>query len=365
MSLSHSKVAKYLQCPTSYKHYYVSRLREKTATAFLAFGSAMDKAFNSVLESIKNKTELPNYKETFDAEWQKITINNRTYSLADCALVGYAKSDFVYELLQPLDISFIEAKAEELMPDRPERDVQLLRDALESWRSQRAFKHFPKEAQRLLNVMNYVSMRRKAHLMLDAYVRDVVPQIEDVRSIQQRIELESDDDGLVGYADAIVKFKHRPDYVVMDNKTSASMYDEDSVRTSEQLSLYAFALGLKHGAYAVMSKNIKLNKVKICLKCNFNGSGGSHKTCYNEIAGKRCGAAWNETYKPEAVTQLIVDSIAESTQSMIVENIGEVANAIKMEVFPKNTSACHNIYGSPCPYMKLCWEGKDEDLEKV
>ena len=39
--LSFSQISKYGQCPRSYKLYYVDKLRERSATAFLAFGSAM------------------------------------------------------------------------------------------------------------------------------------------------------------------------------------------------------------------------------------------------------------------------------------------------------------------------------------
>ena len=48
--LSFSQINKYNQCPRSYKLHYVDRLRERSATAYLAFGTAMDESLNAILK---------------------------------------------------------------------------------------------------------------------------------------------------------------------------------------------------------------------------------------------------------------------------------------------------------------------------
>ena len=365
MRLSFSQISKYNQCPKSYKLYYVEKLRERSATAFLAFGSAMDEALNSILNDLKkNKTITVDYKAVFDDCWQTVEVNKKKHNLADCTLIGYAKADFVEDLLQPEDIRFLRAKLAEYGIEDNGSYASLKTD-LEEERSRRAVIHFPENRHKALNILNWLSMRRKAHLMLDAYVRDIVPKIESVTAVQKQVELKSDcGSSLIGFVDAIIRFKGDNEDTVVDNKTSSSPYAEDQVKNSQQLSLYTYALGLKKAAYAVMQKNIRMNREKVCSVCYYEST-GTHKTCNNTIEGKRCGGIWNEKIKPEAVTQLIVDSIDEQTQHVVVDNIAEVNDAISANIFPKNLSACKNIYGNPCPYMNACWKNQTDYLEKV
>jgi len=365
MRLSFSQISKYGQCPRSYKLYYVDRLRERSATAFLAFGSAMDEALNTVLRDLqKNKKVTSDYKAAFDECWQTVEVNKRKYPLMDCVLVGYAKTDFVEDLLQPDDIRFIKAKLVEYNVEETE-SYTTLKNQLEEERSRRATVAFSENRHKALNLLNWLSMRRKAHLMLDAYVRDIVPKIEFVTAVQKQVELKSDcGSSLVGYVDTIVRFKGDNEDTVLDNKTSASPYSEDQVKHSQQLSLYTYALGLKKAAYAVMQKNIRMNREKTCSVCSFQST-GAHKTCNNTINGKRCNSEWNEVVRPEAVTQLIVDTIEEQTQHVVVDNIAEVNDAIAANVFPKNLSACKNIYGNPCPYINARWKNETDYLEKI
>jgi len=365
MRLSFSQISKYGQCPRSYKLYYVDKLRERSATAFLAFGSAMDEALNSLLRDLKkNKSVTVDYKAAFDECWQTVEVNKRKYPLMDCTLIGYAKADFVEELLFPEDLRFVKAKLKEYGVEEME-SYTILKNQLEEERSRRAATGFSENRHKALNLLNWLSMRRKAHLMLDAYVRDIVPKIESVTAVQKQVELKSDcGSSLVGYVDTIVRFKGDKEDTVLDNKTSASPYSEDQVKTSQQLSLYTYALGLKKAAYAVMQKTIRMNREKVCSVCEFEST-GSHKTCNNTVNGKRCNASWNETIRPEAVTQLVIDTIEEQTQHVVVDNIAEVNDAIAANVFPKNLSACKNIYGNPCPYMNACWKNQTDYLEKV
>jgi len=363
--LSFSQISKYGQCPRSYKLYYVDKLRERSATAFLAFGSAMDDALNSILRDLqKNKKVTVDYKAAFDECWQTVEVNKKKHPLMDCTLIGYAKVDFVEDLLQPDDIRFLRAKLAEYGVEEME-SYTILKNQLEEERSRRATVRFPEERHKALNLLNWLSLRRKAHLMLEAYVRDIVPTIESVTAIQRQVELKSDcGSSLIGYVDAVIRFKGDSEDTVVDNKTSSSPYSEDQVKNSQQLSLYTYALGLKKAAYAVMQKNIRMNREKVCSVCSFEST-GTHKTCNNTIDGKRCGGVWNETVKPQAVTQLIIDSIEEQTQHVVIDNIAEVNDAIAAKVFPKNLSACKNIYGNPCPYINACWKNQTDYLEKV
>lgn len=363
--LSYSQITKYNTCPRSYKLHYIDKWREKSATSFLSFGSAVDSALNAVFKDFKEKKEITiDYKAIFDKHWETITINKKTHNLMDCALVGYAKSDFVAELLTDQDLVLIKDKTLEFAPELKDMDAKELRDHLESRRSQRAYVAFKESEQRLLNVINWLSLKRKAHLMLDAYIKEIIPKFDEIIEYQYKVELESEKKGFIGYVDLIVKFKGEETYTIIDNKTSGSPYNQEDVNFSQQLATYAFATGIHRAGYAVMLKNIKMNKVKVCKKCNFTGE-GRHKTCNNEVNGARCGGEWGETVVPEALVQLFTDNIPLDKQQMIADNIGEVNDAIEAGCFPKNLSACQNVFGNPCPYIKYCWEGKTDNLVKL
>lgn len=369
--LSFSQISKYNQCPRSYRLHYVDKLRERSATAYLAFGSAMDESLNAILLDFKkNKTVTRDYKSIFDAKWQTIEINKKTYALPCSTLVGYAKSDYISELLDENDLLFLGAKSEELGLSEARgltRDgVKELKEKLEEEKSQRQYRPFDPNRHSILNLMNWLSMRKKAHLMLDAYIKNILPEIEEVIEVQKQIELKSEcGSSVIGYIDAVVKFKHRDELSVMDNKTASQPYAEDSVKTSQQLLLYTYALGLKHASFAVMLKNIRMNRKKVCVECKFE-SNSSHKLCNNTDAnGKRCNGAWEETIYPEGSTQLIKDEVDEQTQLMVIDNISEINEAINAKVFPKNLSTCKNLYGNPCIYLNLCWKNKSDNLEKV
>ena len=364
--ISHSAINKWMQCPKSYEYHYKQKLREKSVTAFLAFGSGIDQALNAILQDLKDNGSVScNYKAEFDRIWETITINKRQYLLFDCTLVGYHKNDFNSEILQETDLEIINAKIEELAPQYKGKSLDEVKNDLQDKYSIRRVVTFPQELHELYNIMNYLSLRRKAHLMLESYVKNIVPQIEEVKEIQHKLELQSGDDVMVGYVDAIVKFKGNEHYSIMDNKTSGSPYDQSKVATSQQLALYCYATGLKHGSFAVMLKNIVMNRTKVCSVCKFDGTGGRHKTCANEVDGKRCNGEWTETVTPEAATQLFEDEIPEFEQHLVLDNIAEVNDAIKANVFVRNLNACDNMFGNRCPYYDKCHKGKDDNLEVV
>lgn len=371
--LSFSAVSKYLSCARSYKYHYIERYREKSATGFLAFGSAIDASLNAVLLAHQTNTlETLDYKKIFDDNWKTIKINDEEHPLPFCELVGYAAKDFVVELLQEEDLSGLKAAADHRDIQLP-KDIHAFKEQLDSERAQRQYKRFDPKRHQILNYLNYMSLRRKGHLMLEAYIRDIIPRIEEVISVQEKVELGDAENSFVGYVDAIVRLSGYPDPIILDNKTSASPYDENKVLDSQQLATYCYALDLKYAAFGVMLKGIKLNVKKVCNNCGHKGE-GSHKTCNNEITetndkGKeklvRCNGEWTQTYEPSASTQLLVDKVSMKFQELVVDNYGDVNDAIKANIFPKNLNVCNNLYGQKCPYIDLCHNGDMHNLVKL
>jgi hypothetical protein len=334
-----------MQCPQSYKYHYVDRIRSNVSSAALSFGSALDAAINVLL------TNTGNPEEKFTEEFTYAFVNGARTHLPSSPNLVYSDADYDDELVSATS-------------ERKERYKEL-RNKKKTY----GYSGLNEEEKIFYNEMNWQSMRAKGFLMLDAYRKKVMPRIEKIHAIQHKIELDNGDGDIVtGYIDLIATLKDHG-VVVIDNKTSARDYEEQSVLTSPQLSLYINAVGAEYGtrkaSYIVLKKNIRKNRTKECQSCGHNGDGSRAKTCDNVIAGKRCGGTWTEGISPEVDIQFLVDEIPERTETLVMENIDAVNQAIKAEHYTKNLSSCLNTYGGPCPYLNLCYKGSMKDLVKV
>lgn len=358
--LSYSQVRLYGECSKKFEYSYIHKLREKSTSGALLFGSAVDKAMEACL-----KNNQANDKEVFDEIWKTQAINGRPVSLPDSLLVNYSASDFDYDLLDIEDLRFLSAKGKELLPSLSlelEESVEAMYKACRVFKSQKAFRTFKEEENRFLNLCNWHSLRQKGHLMLDAHRQFILPRIKKIIGTQVKINLDNGaGDSLLGYADLVAEWEDGTT-IVFDYKTSSIEYAEDSVRTSAQLSIYGHALDIHRAGYVVFRKGIKKNTVKVCGDCGFDGSGARHKTCSSEASGKRCGGAWVETFRPEVDIQIIIDDIPPRTEEIVLDNIEAVNKAIKAGIFTRNFSACVQPWGK-CPFYSLCYEDKMGDLE--
>jgi hypothetical protein len=360
--LSYSQLRLYSECGQKYKYYYIDRIRETTKSGALFFGSAFDKAITAVLQD-----RSVNEKEVFDKVWQTSDINGKHIDIPTSLSVVYAASDFDSDLLMEEDTQFLCAKAVELVPALySECNYELVDtySACASHKKQRAFKRWPENENRFLNLCNWLSLRRKGHLMLDAHRKHILPRYKSIIATQKKIELDNGKgDILIGYPDLIAEWDDGRT-IVFDYKTSASEYEADAVLTSTQLTIYSHSLGISTAGYLVFRKQIIKNRIKICSVCGNNGSGARHKTCANEVGGKRCNGAWNETISPEVEIQILIDDIPARTEDIVLENIEACNKGIHEGVFVRNFNSCKNGYGN-CPYLKKCFQGIDDGLEKV
>lgn len=359
LRLSYSQIRLYSECGMKYKYSYIDRLREKTKSGALLFGTAIDKAMEACL---KNQ-EVNEYK-VFDDTFTHQDINKNIVYIPDSTLVVYAASDYDYDLLQPEDIKFLTAKINELLPEYSGEDVDAVFKRCATAKKQKGFRHFRESENKFLNLCNWLSMRRKGHLMLKAHRERVLPNITKVVGTQVKVELDNGHDSLIGYADLVAHWMGEDQPTVFDYKTSSIEYEADSVLTSPQLTIYSHALGVKKAGYIVFRKGILKNKVKTCSQCGMDGTGSRAKSCTNEGSGKRCGGSWDEIIKPEVDIQIITDLIPEQTENIVMENVDAVNKAIHSGVFTRNFSACKQGYGD-CPYIKLCFKNSTEDLEQV
>lgn len=347
--LSYSQVSKYTMCGQSYFYHYEKRIRPKFTTGALIFGSALDEALGTLLLNKGDPYAI------FDKAFTNARINKTVESIPKSTKLVYSNTDFDADILSKDDLdelATLDSKWEETIAK------------LKSKKSLSGFDSLTVEEKQFYNYANWLSMRRKGHLMIDAYKEKILPKLTKVYEVQKKVSLSNGDDVVEGFIDFIAEYDGKK--VIFDNKTATFPYEPDSVVTSPQLSLYVHAEGsTKWGGYIVLNKLVKKNRTKVCSKCGHDGSGGRHKSCNNEVEGKRCGGDWTETVKPEISTQIIVDKIPPRTEQIVIENMDKANDGIKNRVFTRNFNMCDNFYGGSCPYKPLCFKERLDGLEDL
>lgn len=355
--LSHSAANRYNECGKSYELHYKKKWRAKEQSAALLFGTAIDKALEAYL---LKKTLNP--LEVFTTFWEKQEINGTPTILFSETKIVYSNNDLDLELLS-------ESCYDALAKTHSTKDVLgAIQDILER-KDKVGFRKLSENDKKLLNHANWLCMAKKGQYMLAAAKTWIDENVVEVLGTQVKVELENEEgDGILGYADVVAKLKGYDKPIVLDFKTSARAYEEDSVKTSSQLALYLFTLKEKHqntdlAGFVVFQKNIRKNKEKTCQKCGHDGTGGRHATCDNVIDGARCKGPWIEKINPSAVVQVVVDKIDEFFQQQVVENYNEVNKGIKAQVFPRNWKSCVQYNGQViCPYYNYCHANDNSDI---
>lgn len=357
--LSHSACSKFQQCGFAYKLHYKDRIRPFVTSGALLFGSSLDNALNVLLRGETGAEKM------FEQSFRFNKINEVNTYVPTSENVVYSNSDFDVDLL-------VEDDYKELASQLEKKPLQGFTDHMEAYNRLRDVKkrigwnYVGSREKAYYNLLNWLSLRRKGLLMLEAYREKVLPKLEKVHSIQEYVSLDNTaGDKITGYVDLIADVKGIGT-CILDNKTSSMEYEEDSVLTSPQLSLYVHILEEKYktrkAGYIVLNKNVIKNRKKICSKCGYDGSGARHKTCNVDIEGKRCNGSWNETIDPQIHVQFITDEIPETTEAIVMENFDTINTSIKNEVYPRNLNSCLNTFGSKCVYYSKCYKGSMEGL---
>lgn len=361
--LSHSSVNTYNSCGRKYQLRYKKRYRSKVTSGALLFGSAMDQALNTLLPT----RDLPEAIKVFGKSFHFGFINDKSTYLPDTTLVTYAESDFDDDLLETEDREKFGRKQMELEL----HTTQTLADTyaiLMDKKGKSGFNSLTDPEKVLLNLANWLCLYRKGLIMLNSYNTEVMPKIKTVLAVQKTMEIENTEgDKLIGYIDLIIEM-HDGTRWVMDNKTSTKDYAKDSPRYSQQLILYYHGTKdeykLNGAGFIVMYKLIIKNKKKVCSLCQFDGSGGRHKTCPNEITPKkRCDGEWFVTIDPRARIEIITSDIPQAAEDLVLDTFDKANEGIKNENFGPNLSACNA--GFKCDYFDYCWSGDKTNIEEV
>lgn len=367
IKLSHSGKNKFKSCAKSYELRYIDKLVPRIKGSPLFFGSAIDTALNHMLEHKDRPTIVAESKAIFDENWFKQKDNKYDIiELPESEDVSYFKSDFDPLLMQQEDWEKLPANILDIRNSVEYRKKDLGWYGLES-------------GERILyNYSSWLSLSRKGHLFIDAYYTDIIPLIKRTVAVQMELKLSGGENAEIpGFIDAIVELLDGR-IAVLDNKTSSSVYDKDSVKTSEQLALYESILNIYNAdpdhswkthidvcAYAVLGKKLKLITHKACKSCGHEST-KTHAKCDNKVLsakGKkvRCNGEWTKTYSFEVPTQFLVDKVPEKLQDDVLTDSENIIEQIENKVFPQNFESCMGPYGK-CEFHDLCHYGSMEGL---
>jgi len=376
--ISNSAVNTFNDCSQKYKYRYKDRIVSLYKSGALYFGSAVDEAMNVLLspESFNDRTKA---QEAFIAHWRRAEDNSKTVvDLSTSINVTYAVADFDMDLMDDVDItSALEMRDELKLGDN---DIPKLMKIILGMKREMGWGNVSRRYREFYNYCNWLCLYRKGLLMIDEYIETMMPLIKEVLAVQKYIEVENDDGDLVrGYIDIVVRLQDGT-VCVVDNKTSAITYERDSVRTSQQLGLYAAMLNIMAAdptnewehkidscGYFVLYKRVVKDVVKICGKCNTIAVKGSrHKSCAedNPEDGKRCSGAFDRTVGLKIATEIVIDEISSDFQDIILESFSKTNEAIKTGVFTRNLGACFKVWGR-CEYYEHCLNKNDKEIIRL
>lgn len=345
--ISHSGQQRYIQCPREYQLHYIERLRPTGMASALLFGTAIDKACEDYM---KERVPL-RARQIFKEHWKEQEHNGQLIELSNCTEIEYRDADFDAELL-------LQSDNELIIKDTVHANVSsIIKEG--------------KDKERIAYA-NWISLYRKGILMVNKFIEWVDENVAEVLGCQIPIELEDEDGNKVtGFADFVIKINGYDNPVLVDLKTAARYYERNSVKESEQLSLYFFYLkekfypDMERAAYLVLQKQIKKNRTKICKQCGHDASGTNFKTCNNTHNGKRCGGEFNVTITPECNLQYIHDEIPQDMIDNTIQTFNLNVGKIQAGHFEPCFENCLRYNGKiKCAFYEYCRTGSMEGLIK-
>ena len=331
--LSFSGYGTYMLCPKKYDHHYNGKIRSNTTPMPLVFGSVVDKVLNCILMGEGRFVAMVTARK----ELARIFQPDVTVSEDDCdmELLGHESVRLLTRKMR--SFGWRGNNLANLAKSTFER-ITLGEISLEG------------KVLRTVKFLAYYSLVEKIALMVEGFEDYVMPQLEEVISVQTHVKR--------GILDFKAKFKGIEGVVVCDNKTAARDYEPDAVRVSVQLAGY----GAEKAAYIVFNKTVRKNRTKICSVCGNNGTGKRHKTCDVEVAKVRCNGEWIENITPEIIPQVIIDEVSQYNRNLVEEAYQETEALIQAKVFPRNLNNCSKQFGRPCEYFNLCWHNDMKGL---
>lgn len=276
MNLSYSAGQKYKQCPKAYYFHYIRKLRPTGLRSPLVWGGAMDEGLNALLLG-------EDYEKAYTKAWNAFKKSDVKYSQVDCGNDSELKA--------------------------------MLKEEPGSKQTKSAI---------------WQALNEKGLIILEDYKTEVLPLLDEVISVQEKITLTNEEgDSFVGYVDLVAKYQG--EIVLFDNKTTSVTYKDDSVRTSEQLAIYYAALQEKYSltkaGYIAINKRLRTKAV------------------------------------PATNIKIIVDDISQDLIDDVYADYDVILEGIKDGEFERDFSGCITKYGK-CDYYDYCHNGKKDGLSE-
>ena len=330
--ISHSGKEMYNQCGEKYRLHYIEKLRSPLLSSPLFAGGAFDDAASCMLLKLMKEPvgddlalSLRNPYEVLVESFTTTKRNGETYYLPTYQYCKYSMKDFDVELLEADDLKVINEFADK--NDFGEFDKDLCQEFVETCRLQVKNRQYPdKPTQELFNLINWHSFKNKLLYLLARYEEDVIPLIQEVISVQRKVELEAGEHTLIGYIDFEAIWKDEPDKVyTCDNKLSAKSYKDDSIEDAEQLATY----------------------------CEFTGNDNGCFVNTEKVLRKR---------EPRHRIQIVKGTITEELYEKTFDNFGEVVHNIEQGIFEKNLEGGCFFFGQRCQYYNTCRGAPEKDF---
>jgi len=148
--ISSSSIRTYSECARKYELHYVERLRAKTISGALLFGSAIDNGLNFLLQ---NPTDLPGANAVFEKMWNFQYINNVYTNLPQSDVIVYADKDFDGDLL-------LDEDRKKFNPEFPEGySVESRIQVLKDLKSENGFENLDGHEKEEYNLGHWLCLR--------------------------------------------------------------------------------------------------------------------------------------------------------------------------------------------------------------
>lgn len=379
--LSHSAANRYSTCPQSYKLHYIDRIRSTKLGSALLFGGAMDEALNRLLAT--KMTEHPDeidgikfadyatdslekLKNGFDHYMTYQMVGKELEDVRTSHFIEYYGSDFDPYIFTDVELGSLRTFIKNAGYEE-EDPFELYREVSSNIKAKKTIAYTD---QSFYNFASWLSLKRKGHLMLGHYIKEIMPIIDVVKSVQRAIELPNESgDTLIGFIDfeaSVIKPElvgGFPEWsgqiITFDNKTSAKPYKKQDINDKGQLLIYDEYTQNGLAGYIVLIKKIGYHKELTCRTCG-EITRRAVKSCPEGGTGKnRCGGELDLERLPYVKHQILMDSVDEEKKDLLFDELCAILVSIENEEFPqkrldeKGYNNCFQ-FGKNCIYHSYC-----------
>lgn len=321
LRVSYSAIDTYLTCSEKYRlEKIVKVIPEMINTAFV-FGKSIDSASDIIFKPFIKDSKPYDRAEMLSVFKESLTtidyLGEKIHA-PTCLKVKYTKADVQEELLEKEDLEIIQQYI-----DKSDLEITNIQRFIDYYKES---KIKIEDETSIYNFIAWHCLYRKGAMMLDTLQKWAKENIQEVISIQRKIEIRNDnDDLLIGYIDLEAILKRDGILRTIDLKTATrakAQYPDDKISQAMQLAIYAEASQRQVG-YVVLDKEIKKKAPRVIV---------------HELMGEITEKQLDETF----------------------EKIDIAMEGIRANKFEKNKEACYK-YGK-CAMYDYCHTGKSSGL---